>query len=266
MPFGPPVGLYVGRMSDPVPMLFLVATDANDGLGVIAINLAQTVDEYVTSKFTLAPPAVYPGVQIHWLMLVLPSANVMVLATQSEQVALPVAVLYVWSAHGVHAIPLGPVYPAMHVQSVSSSFTDPSLGTGELVFAGQKLHAVCPTVLEYRPATHGVHGPPGGPKYPILHWQLVICVDPRPDCEFVGHAIQSVTSSAPDQSMYLSIGHCVHASFWIVFLYFPTEQKTHWYALASATSVVMTNHTRYSRIMHTGDASFILKNADFAFF
>ncbi len=73
-------------------MLFLVATDANDGLGVIAINLSQTVDEYDTSKFTLAPaPAVYPGVQMHASSLVFAIPSVIVFTTHSVQACAPVS-------------------------------------------------------------------------------------------------------------------------------------------------------------------------------
>jgi hypothetical protein len=43
LPFGPPVGLYVGSV--PTPALFLVDIDANAGFGVSAMNRAQAVDE-----------------------------------------------------------------------------------------------------------------------------------------------------------------------------------------------------------------------------
>jgi hypothetical protein len=75
------------------------------------------------------------------------------------QLALLVSVLYLFATHIVQVPPFGPVYPGMHAQSVSSS-----LCAGELLFDGQKLHALCPTALAYRPVAHDVHNPPGNPK------------------------------------------------------------------------------------------------------
>jgi len=43
LPFGPPVGLYVGNV--PTAALFLVDIDANAGFGVSAMKRAQAVDE-----------------------------------------------------------------------------------------------------------------------------------------------------------------------------------------------------------------------------
>ena len=62
--------MYVGKMTDPTPALFLVDTDANDGFGVIAINLAQAVDEYGDSML-IRPTLVYPALQIHAFMALL---------------------------------------------------------------------------------------------------------------------------------------------------------------------------------------------------
>ncbi len=49
LPYGPPVALYVGRI--PTPGLRRVDTDANDGVGIRAMNLAQAVVEYGDMKF-----------------------------------------------------------------------------------------------------------------------------------------------------------------------------------------------------------------------
>ena len=49
LPLGPPRALYVGTV--PTAALFLVDTDANEGLGVRAMNLAQAVLEYGEMKF-----------------------------------------------------------------------------------------------------------------------------------------------------------------------------------------------------------------------
>ena len=48
-PLGPPVALYVGTV--PMAALFRVDIDANDGLGVNAMNLAQAVLEYDATTF-----------------------------------------------------------------------------------------------------------------------------------------------------------------------------------------------------------------------
>jgi hypothetical protein len=50
LPFGPPAALYVGMV--PTAALFLVEIDANEGLGVRAMNLAQAVLEYEAMTFT----------------------------------------------------------------------------------------------------------------------------------------------------------------------------------------------------------------------
>ncbi len=127
---------------DTIETSFLVDTDANAGLGVIAINLAQAVDEYGASMFT-APPPVYPGVHMHALSAILPVSKVIVFTftlTQVVQAWLPRAGLYVFTAHCSHMPPFGPVYPATHSQSVIAS-----LYTGEILSAGHVLHALCPT-------------------------------------------------------------------------------------------------------------------------
>ena len=54
LPFGPPAALYVGTV--PIAALFLVEIDANEGLGVREMNLAQAVVEYEAMTFT-APVA-----------------------------------------------------------------------------------------------------------------------------------------------------------------------------------------------------------------
>jgi hypothetical protein len=87
------------------------------------------------------PLSVNPALQIHWLSSVLPAGDTM-FEGQSVQLALLVSVLYLFATHIVQVPPFGPVYPGMHAQSVSSS-----LCGSELLFDGQKLHAVCPTAL-----------------------------------------------------------------------------------------------------------------------
>ncbi len=50
LPFGLPAALYVGMV--PTTALVLVDIDANEGLGVRAMNLAQAVVEYEAMTFT----------------------------------------------------------------------------------------------------------------------------------------------------------------------------------------------------------------------
>lgn len=71
--------------------------------------------------------------------------------------ALPVAALYVPTLHDIQLI-FGPVKPALQVQVLRAEYPD----SGELEFAGQLVHAVAPTTVEYDPAAHGVHDPASG--------------------------------------------------------------------------------------------------------
>jgi hypothetical protein len=64
------------------------------------------------------------------------------------------------ATHALHTAPSGPVYPLLHVQSVSSPL--PAI---EYVPDGQSTH--CPPALSlYFPAGHSLQGPPAGPEYP----------------------------------------------------------------------------------------------------
>ena len=49
LPYGPPVALNVGKV--PTAGLRRVDTDANDGVGIRAMNLVQAVVEYCDMKF-----------------------------------------------------------------------------------------------------------------------------------------------------------------------------------------------------------------------
>ena len=55
LPFGPPRALYVGTV--PIAALARVDIDANEGLGVSAMNLTQAVVEYDTMTFVAQPYA-----------------------------------------------------------------------------------------------------------------------------------------------------------------------------------------------------------------
>ena len=78
--------------------------------------------------------------------------------TQTVQDRDPVLFLYVPAAQLVQLPPSGPVKPWSHTQASTSS-----LATGDLEFAGHRLHASDPTVALYLPAWHAAHCPPSGP-------------------------------------------------------------------------------------------------------
>ncbi len=62
------------------------------------------------------------------------------------------------SAGHTHGPPSGPVYRAVHTQSVILVLVD-----DEFEFAGHKVHAAMLTVSLYVPIPQPVHGPPVGP-------------------------------------------------------------------------------------------------------
>ena len=91
LPFGPPAALYVGMV--PTAALFLVEIDANEGLGVRAMNLAQAVVEYAAMTFTA------PVTHVIFCGLLLS-------AQQSVEFTVPTSDLYP-AGHGMHrAAPL----------------------------------------------------------------------------------------------------------------------------------------------------------------
>jgi hypothetical protein len=68
----------------------------------------------------------------------------------------PEAFLYVPTAHAAHGPPSGPVYPALHAQSVAAV-----LPAGASACAGQAWHSALPAVSWYLPAGQIVHGGAG---------------------------------------------------------------------------------------------------------
>ena len=65
--------------------------------------------------------------------------------------------MYVPAAHAVHIMPLGPVYPALQMQSEAAL-----LPVGELLFAGQPEHTLdddAPIDGEYLPSPQSVQLP-----------------------------------------------------------------------------------------------------------
>lgn len=87
----------------------------------------------------------------------------------------PVAPLYSPATHASHGAPFGPVYPALHEQSVASKHcvSTGSVGSKQLesALAGQSVHAALPDMLLYFPAAQAVHVPLSGPVYPMLQAQ-----------------------------------------------------------------------------------------------
>ena len=85
---------------------------------------------------------------------------------QSVHATEPVTDLYLPATHCVHAPPLGPVDPALQVQSDALS-----LASRASEFAAQSVQAAEPATDLYLPNTHCVHTPPSGPVYPALQVQ-----------------------------------------------------------------------------------------------
>jgi len=116
-----------------------------------------------------APPLfpVYPALHSQSVTLSLPAVDVESDDGQSKQSAGPTVSLYLPATHAVHAPPLFPVYPALHLQSVTLSLPSDNEADDD----GQAKHSALPAVSLYLPATHAVHSPPFGPECPALHLQ-----------------------------------------------------------------------------------------------
>lgn len=67
----------------------------------------------------------------------------------------PVTFLYLPVTHPVQALPSGPEYPVLHLQSTTWSRPD---GKDESEFAGQSQQLVLPAEEEYVPAKQGKQG------------------------------------------------------------------------------------------------------------
>jgi len=124
----------------------------------------------------------------HVETFVAPSVVEYVPIPHSVHVSDPSSSLYVPATHSEHALPSGPVDPALHVHAV-----DTGLPNRELEFVGHVKHVetfVAPSVAEYVPlsqsvhtpdpvsslyvpATHSEHALPSGPVDPALHEHAV---------------------------------------------------------------------------------------------
>ena len=103
-----------------------------------------------------------------------------------EHAAGPETLLAVPAAHATHGPTFGPVYPALHEQSLTLM-----LPTNEFAFAVQLVHAALPFPVLYLPASQATHGPPLGPVKPASHMQLVIKPLLCGPALFTGHILQS---------------------------------------------------------------------------
>ena len=104
--------------------------------------------------------------------------------------------------HAAHGPPSGPVYPALHIQSIPAS-----LPTALMEFAGQFTHAALPVSTLNFPATHAVHAPPSAPVKPAAHLQFVKASLPGGESEPAGHLAHA---SEPLFCLYTPAGHAVH--------------------------------------------------------
>ena len=119
---------------------------------------------------------------------------------QSSQMPAPAALFHFPAPHSVHVPPLGPVQPALQVQSAKVVLCAGELEPGghakqvdepfvsEYVPLSQTLQTASPLTFLYLPALHAVQAPPFLPEYPTLQVQLVFDTLPRGAFEFSGHA------------------------------------------------------------------------------
>lgn len=106
------------------------------------------------------------------------------LSGQDVHAVLPDTVLYFPETHPVHAPPLGPVNPTLHVHAVIAALLESAF---EL--SGQGVHAALPGALLYVPATQNVQAPPLGPVNPALHKHALIAAPAGAENEFAGQSM-----------------------------------------------------------------------------
>jgi hypothetical protein len=104
--------------------------------------------------------------------------------------------------HPVHAPPLGPVNPTLHVHAVMAWLVGPAF---EL--SGQGVHAALPDALLYFPTTQDVQVPPLGPVNPALHKHASIAAPAGAENEFAGQSMHIHISLALS---YLPALHSTH--------------------------------------------------------
>ena len=139
--------------------------DANEGLGVSAMNLVLTVVEYGGSTacgLLLSPQqstdvvvpdsALYPIGQAVQTDAALIFENVS--AGHTPHAALPETLLAAPAAHATHGPTSGPVYPGLQEQALTFL-----LPNDEFALTAQLVHAALPEEFLYVPDGHIVHCP-----------------------------------------------------------------------------------------------------------
>ncbi len=109
-----------------------------------ALQVQAATAELATDELELV------GQVMHVEEIVAPVLVEYVPAPQSVHTALPLVVLYFPATQPVHVPPSGPVNPALQGMDTQAVFDE--LPLGEVVPAGQVMHALAPTIDEYAPA------------------------------------------------------------------------------------------------------------------
>jgi hypothetical protein len=153
----------------PIAAFVRVDIDANEGLGVSAMNLSLTVVEYgriVISGLLLSAQQsielVVPGSALNPAGHAVHTDAALVFenvsAGHTPHAAGPEALLAVPAAHATHGPTSGPEYPGLHEHAVT--FVLPA---DEFAFAVQLVHIALPFVGLYVPDGHIAHWPLDAP-------------------------------------------------------------------------------------------------------
>lgn len=197
---GPPVGLYVGKV--PTAGLRRVDTDANDGFGVRAMNLAQAVTEYGDMKFPPPYPALHGQYGVKHVMHEEPE-----FAGHAEQTAAPVALEYFATPQFVHAeLLVAADVPAPHTSQVDAP------AVPENVPATQAAQDAFPAAILYVPARHCVQLPPFAPEKPVLQVHAESAELEMGEFELAGHARHVVATVAALVVEYFATAQVRHAN------------------------------------------------------
>ena len=150
-------------------------------------------------------------------------------APQSVQVASPVPALYLPAPHSAHVPPLGPVKPALQMQSeevllpagafelaghTEHVLSATAAAAPEYLPAPHSVQAASPVPALYLPATHSAHVPPFGPVKPALQMQSEGELLPAGAFECAGHAKHVLSLLAPSDAEYLPLAHDMQSPSW----------------------------------------------------
>jgi len=134
----------------------------------------------------------------------------------------PATSLYVPAAQMVQGPALGPMDPALQIQSAAvvlpagafelslqaSQFARAVLPmTVEYVPTGQFSQALVPGLGLYLPAKHSTHVPPSGPDDPALHLQSFSSLLPTSECDRSGQTVHDSKVVPAELTEYLPAGH-----------------------------------------------------------